>query len=309
MPARSRVVERQRPHQTRLRLPPRTAPLVSPLAKILYGVVGEGDGPRDAFERRASSTSSPRGTSSRSIASGRATDFLAKRFEGVNRIARAPHDLRGEPRSPRQTLWSNVLTGADGRAERCINAYFELVRQLQAGLRGERLGVVGLPLREEAHRLPILSIDNLQIINRCTHDDEILKAHRAEFELTPAFVKTIGPAICRDSLRHHDDLRFHPPDPRMAAHRAGAADPPAPRSSRRRDRRANIYSSTKPPKVTTLSEIIAKTGLECRIYGMRREITEEQVDRNPPPTGRSASRASSTTSRRRAGSSRAAASR
>src|SRR5262249_30368818 len=112
-------------HQTRLRLRPRAAPLVSRLMKILYGVVGEGMGhamrSRVVLEHLVA-----QGHELEIMASGRATDFLAKRFEGVNRI-HGLHMIYEENRVRRgKTLWSNVLTGATG-APKNIAAYFELI--------------------------------------------------------------------------------------------------------------------------------------------------------------------------------------
>jgi len=41
----------------------------------------------------------------------------------------------------------------------------------------------------KAHNLPIISVDNMQVINRCSHEDDIIGNNRADFELARAFVK------------------------------------------------------------------------------------------------------------------------
>src|SRR5262244_748079 len=51
----------------------------------------------------------------------------------------------------------------------------------------------------KAHRLPIVSIDNMQIINRCEHPPEIVEGCRADFEIAKAFVKSKLP-FCEQYL-------------------------------------------------------------------------------------------------------------
>src|SRR6478609_2385547 len=137
--------------------------------KILYGVVGEGMGhamrSRVVLEHLVA-----QGHELEIMASGRATDFLAKRFSGVNRI-HGFHMIYEENRVRRgKTLWSNVLTGAAGTPKN-IAAYFELIKDFKPRM------------------LPIISIDNMQIINRCTHPPEVIAGHEADFQVTRAFVK------------------------------------------------------------------------------------------------------------------------
>src|SRR5690606_32782226 len=45
-------------------------------------------------------------------------------------------------------------------------------------------------LYAKAHRLPIISIDNMQIINRCTHPAEVIAGYESDFQLVKAFVKS-----------------------------------------------------------------------------------------------------------------------
>src|SRR5690606_28882958 len=40
------------------------------------------------------------------------------------------------------------------------------------------------------HRLPVISIDNMQIINRCRLPEEIIEGAGPEFQLTKAFIKS-----------------------------------------------------------------------------------------------------------------------
>src|SRR5262245_9115895 len=122
------------------------------------------------------------------MASSRAADFLAKRFPEVHRI-HGLHIIYEENRVRRgRTLWSNVQEGSAALPQQ-LRAYFAMVEDFAPEV------VISdfeswVYFYAKLHRLPIVSIDNMQIINRCRHDAEILQSKRAEFELTRAFVKS-----------------------------------------------------------------------------------------------------------------------
>ena len=240
--------------------------------KILYGVVGEGMGhamrSRVVLEHLVKE-----GHELEIMASGRATDFLAKRFEGVNRI-HGLHMIYEENRVRRgKTLWSNVLTGATG-VPRNIAAYFELYRDFRPEV------VISdfeswTYLFAKTHKLPIFSIDNMQIINRCTHAKEIREDHRADFEVARAFVKGKLPFCDHYVITSFFFPPIRKPDTTLV--------PPILRpeilaAKRRAGEHLLVYQTGEGN--TALTDTLAKTGLECRIYGMRRAITEDQVEGN-----------------------------
>mgnify|MGYP000591354946 FL=1 len=241
--------------------------------KILYGVVGEGMGhamrSRVILEHLI-------GTEQHEVeimASGRAVDFLAKRFAGVNRI-HGLHMIYEENRVRLgKTLWSNVLTGAAGLPKN-IAAYFERIGQLRPD------AVISdfeswAYLYGKTHRLPTLSIDNMQIINRAKLPDEILDGHRAEFELTRAFVKSKLPfcdeyfitTFFRPPLRK-DRTSLFPP---ILRPEILAATP---------TRGDHLLVYTTGEGNAGIAATLAQTGLPCRIYGMRRDLTDDVVDGN-----------------------------
>jgi uncharacterized protein (TIGR00661 family) len=205
------------------------------------------------------------------MASGRATDFLKKRFEGVNRI-HGLHMIYDENRVRLgKTLWSNVLTGATGLPKN-IAAYFDLLREFKPDV------VISdfeswTYLYGQMHRIPILSIDNMQIINRCTHDDAILDGYQTEFQLTRAFIKTKLP-FCEEYFItsffepevRRGKTRLFPPilRPEILAAKPVSGD------------HLLVYQTGEGNE--GLAQTLAATGVPCRIYGMRRNITEEQVE-------------------------------
>ncbi|APR78123.1 Glycosyltransferase [Minicystis rosea] len=240
--------------------------------KILYGVVGEGMG-HAMRSRVVLDHLVKQGHEIEIMASGRATDFLAKRFEGVNRI-HGLHMIYEENRVRRgKTLWSNVLSGATGIPKN-IGAYFELIKDFKPEV------VVSdfeswTYLYAKLHRLPILSIDNMQIINRCTLPEAIIKGHETEFQVTKAFIKGKLPfcnhylitTFFRPPVRKPDTTLVPPilrPEILAAKRRAGD--------------HLLIYQTAEGND--GLADILQKTGLECRVYGMRRNITEDQVEGN-----------------------------
>jgi uncharacterized protein (TIGR00661 family) len=240
--------------------------------KILYGVVGEGMGhamrSRVILEHLVAQDHDVE-----IMASGRAVDFLAKRFDGVNKI-HGLHMIYEENRvRPAKTILSNVITGAIGVPQN-IAAYFDLITSFrpQAVISDFESWTY---LYAKTHRLPILSIDNMQIINRTTLPDAIIEGHQAEFQLTKAFIKSKLPwcddyfitTFFRPPLRK-EKTRLFPPILR----------PEILSAKQRKGEHLLVYTTGEGNE--SFADALAKTGLECRIYGMRRGITEEQVDGN-----------------------------
>jgi uncharacterized protein (TIGR00661 family) len=240
--------------------------------KILYGVVGEGMGhamrSRVVLERLVA-----QGHEIHVMASSRAADFLAARFSGVRRI-HGFHIVYEENRVRRgHTLWSNVVAGT-AKLPAQIEAYFELIR-------GFRPEVVISDFESwtwafaRLHRLPLLSIDNQQIIARCAYPPEVIQGHEADFRLTRAFIRAKLPGC-----DHYLVTTFFYPETRRPR---TTLIPPIlrPEILAARPRRGDhllVYQTAE--GYQGLLDTLAGTGLECRIYGLRRGIQEEQVEGN-----------------------------
>jgi uncharacterized protein (TIGR00661 family) len=241
--------------------------------KILYGVVGEGMGHAMRSRVILEHLVTTERHEVEIMASGRAVDFLGKKFEGVNRI-HGLHMIYDENRVRLgKTLWSNVLGGATGLPKN-ISAYFDLISAFQPDV------VISdfeswTYLYGKTHRLPTLSIDNMQVINRTRIPDDIVEGHRAEFELTRAFVKSKLPfcdeyfitSFFRPPLRK-DRTTLFPPilRPEILA------------ANRRRGDHLLVYTTGEGN--LGFAATLAQTGLECRIYGMRRDLEAEVVEGN-----------------------------
>ncbi len=240
--------------------------------KILYGVVGEGMGhamrSRVVLEHLVGN-----GHELAIMASSRAADFLAKRFKGVTRI-HGLHMIYDENRVRRgATLWSNVLGGVTGIPTN-IARYFDFIRQFRPDV------VVSdfeswTYLFAKTHGLPVISVDNMQIINRCTHAPEITAGHEGDFQIARAFVKSKLPfcnhyvitTFFRPPVRK-DHTSLHPPilRPEILAAKATQGE------------HLLVYQTAEGHD--GLADTLSATGVPCRIYGMRRGITADQTDGN-----------------------------
>jgi uncharacterized protein (TIGR00661 family) len=235
--------------------------------KILYGVVGEGMGhamrSRVVLEHLTAA-----GHTVEVMASGRASDFLGKRFAGVNRI-HGLHMILEENRVRRgKTLWSNVLGGALGLPGN-IAAYFELIADFEPEV------VISdfeswTYVYGKHHRLPILSIDNMQVIHRCALPEDVIEGNKVAFQLTKAFIKSKLPfcdayfitSFFRPPVRKPDTTLFPPIlRPEILAATPGDGD------------HLLVYQSGANAALTTA---LAATGLPCRIYGMRPGLAAEE---------------------------------
>ena len=240
--------------------------------KILYGVVGEGMGhamrSRVVLEHLLAE-----GHEVAIMASGRAVDYLAKRFDGVNRI-HGLHMIYEENRVRLgKTVWSNVLSGAVGLPQN-IAAYFQLISEFRPEVAISDFESWTY-LYAKTHRIPVISIDNMQIINRCLHGPEIIGSSArdaTDFQLARAFVKGKLP-FCDDYLIttffrppvRKEPTRLVPPivRPEILAKTATRGD------------HLLVYQTAEGHD--QLAHVLERAGVPCRVYGMRRDLKEDQA--------------------------------
>jgi uncharacterized protein (TIGR00661 family) len=110
----------------------------------------------------------------------------------------------------------------------------------------------------------------MQIIDRCTHAPEILEGLGAELKLTKAIVKTkvAGAAHYYITTFFYPPIRkpntsLHPPilRPEILAAEPGPGE------------HLLVYQTS--TSNTALPEILARSGIECRIYGLRRDLKQD----------------------------------
>ncbi|MGB0680083.1 MAG: glycosyltransferase family protein [Polyangiales bacterium] len=238
--------------------------------RILYGVVGEGMG-HAIRSRVVIEHLLRRGHQVHVIASSRAADFLARHAHTVQRI-HGLHIVADENRVRKgRTLLSNLVQGTLA-LPRQMGAYFELLQRYspEAVISDFESWTYTYG---KAHRLPIISIDNAQIINRCAHPDAILVGEKANYQIAKTVVKSKLPHCNAYLITTY----FFPPVckkrtwlyPPILRPEVLAADV-------QRGDHLLVYQTAEGH--SALAEALQQQGIECRIYGMRRHIQEEQVE-------------------------------
>jgi len=240
--------------------------------RILYGVVGEGMG-HAIRSKVVLEWLFGQGHRVETMASSRAADFLAKRFPEVHRI-HGLHMIYDENRVRKsRTLWSNVRDGMRALPSQ-IRSYFELVDDFAPELVISDFESWAY-LYGKTHGLPVISIDNMQVLSRCKHPDDLAAGIRLQFELTRAFVASKLP-FCD----HYFITSFFFP---MVRRKRTTLVPPVLRPevidvAAARGDHLLVYQTAEDHRA--LAEVLAGCGLECRVYGLRRDLQEEQVEGN-----------------------------
>ena len=238
--------------------------------KLLYGVVGEGMGhatrSRVVLEHLLAD-----GHEVEIMASSRAADFLSARFPEVHRI-HGLHIVTDDNRVKKsRTFFSNLLKGVASLPGQ-MEAYFRMLEDFhpQAVISDFESWSY---LFAKAHNLPVFSIDNMQVINRCKIPEELLEGERVDYELARAFIQGKLPGCDHYFITTF----FHPPiDRKRTSLHYPILRPEVLEAKVEHGDHLLVYQTAEGHD--ELADMLRGTGLECRIYGMRREITEEQQE-------------------------------
>ena len=153
--------------------------------RILYGAVGEGLG-HATRSRVVAEHLLARGHEVKMAASGRALPYLREHLPDVEEIWGLSFALEHGRIDTWRTLSKNVRGGLRG-----VPANWHRGNQIAHAWRPD-LVVTDFDgfayLFAKAHRLPVVSLDNIQMVDRCKHDREILHGVRREYSAARAFV-------------------------------------------------------------------------------------------------------------------------
>lgn len=239
--------------------------------RILYGVVGEGMG--HATRSRVILEELTKHHEVHVVVSGRAQDYLSKRFQNVHNIWGLTITYEGNSVNNLQTLLANVKGAITGWPQN-VRKYFELVESFKPDVVVSDFESFSYFFARN-HFLPVITLDNIQIINRCRHDPDLFAGYEDAFELTRSIVKAKLPGAF-----HYLITTFFRPDvrkerttlvPSILRPEILAAKP-------ERGEHLLVYQTS--TTNTALPEVLKKTGMPCRIYGMKRDLTEDLVDEN-----------------------------
>lgn len=243
--------------------------------RILYGVVGEGMGhatrSRVTLEHLLS-----RGHEIRVVVSGRAHRFLTQRFEGREGITfEEIHGLHMDYGDNRFLLGSSVWTNL-GQAPAGLLRNVEVYGKM--AVQGFHPDLVVSDFESWAytyglaHNLPVVDIDNQQVINRCRHDPSLLKGRHMNFLLTKVAVKAKLPWAY-----HYLVTSFFFPPVRK---RRTTLVPPILRPeilAARREPGAHVLVYQTSTSSQTLVPALKSLPWDFRVYGMGRTGTEGNV--------------------------------
>jgi uncharacterized protein (TIGR00661 family) len=234
--------------------------------RILYGVVGEGMG--HAMRSRVVLEELVKRHEVQVVVSGRAYDYLKQRATDhltVQKIWGYSIVYEDNEVQNFKTLLANAKGAVKGWPQN-VRAYFDLAEKFQPDLVISDFESWSY-LFAVNHRLPVLSVDNTQIIDRCTHAPEILDGMAADFRLTKAIVK----AKVAGAAHYYITTFFYPP----ARKPDTTLYPPILRPeilAARPEAGAHLLVYQTSTSNAALPEILARAGIECRIYGLRRDL-------------------------------------
>ena len=172
--------------------------------KILYGVVGEGMG----HAIRSSVVLDhliAQGHQVHIVVSGKAHDFLKAKFPHIDQIWGLTMAMEHNEVKNRLTLTQN-LKGALKGFPKNVSTYFEVEAAFAPDLVISDFETWSW-LFAKRHNLPLICIDNIQIINRCTHPPALLGLDRSAFKLARSIVK----AKCPGAAHYLITTFFTPP--------------------------------------------------------------------------------------------------
>ena len=239
--------------------------------KILYGVVGEGMG--HATRSTVLLEHLTKKHDVHIVVSGRAKEFLARRFQNVHNIWGFTLNYEGNSVRKWQSVLQNLKGAITGWPQN-VKKYFELVETFEPDVVVSDFETFSY-LFARNHMLPVISVDNMQIINRCKHEPELLAGHEDEFELTRSLVKSKLPG----AFHYLITTFFHPPVRKERTSLVPSILRPEIITAKS-EPGAHLLVYQTMTSNTALIEELRKSGIECRIYGFKRDITSDVREGN-----------------------------
>lgn len=241
--------------------------------KILYGVVGEGMGHATRSRVVLEHLTRTRQHEVHVVASGRACDFLAQRFANVHSIWGFTIDYQHNSVSNLRTLVRNLKGAVQGWPAN-LRTYFELLERFDPDVVISDFESFSY-LFGRNHFLPVISIDNMQIINRCAHEPALVEGHVETFELTRALVKSKLPGCF-----HYFVTTFFRPEVRKRKTTLvpSILRPEILEAKPEQGEHLLVYQTMTTNQA--LLDGLRRSGLPCRIYGVRRELKTDLADGN-----------------------------
>jgi uncharacterized protein (TIGR00661 family) len=239
--------------------------------KILYGVVGEGMG--HATRSRVVLEHLVKQHQVHVVVSGRAREYLAQRFEHVHGIWGYSVAYQDNSVKKWQTLLANVKGAVSGWPQN-IRTYFELVEKFEPDVVISDFESFSY-LFGKNHFLPVVSIDNMQVMNRCKLPPAVVAGFEDAFELSRGIVKTKLPGCFHYFITSFFDVPLRKERTTLVP---SILRPEILTLAPTSGGHLVVYQTT--TSNTALVECLKKSNLSCRIYGFRRDLKQDEVDGN-----------------------------
>lgn len=243
--------------------------------RILYGVVGEGMGhatrSRVVLEHLLAS-----GHQVKVVVSGRAHAFLVERLKHhpnvqIEEIAGLTLTYHGNRVDKSESLLDNLK-----RSPKSLQKNLDVYRRVAEQGFSPELVISDFEswaaLYALNHFLPVVSIDNMQIINRCTHDPSVMGKRKLDYRLARLAVKAKLPGAY-----HYLITSFFFPKVRK---KRTTLVPPIVRpeiAAAKREPQGHVLVYQTAATNSELLETLKKLPYEFRLYGMRRSAVEGNV--------------------------------
>ena len=243
--------------------------------KILYGVVGEGMGHATrscvVIEHLLAQSHEVH-----VVVSGRAHGFLTGRFDGrpeisIEEIGGFHLEFEGNKLDLDDTILANLEQGPEKLIAN-IGAYLKL------RLSGWQADAVISDFESFAylyglnHMLPVISMDNMQVLNRCDHEIDVTDIDSVDFKLAKLAVKLKLPG----AFHYLVTSFFFPPVNKPRTTLVPPLLRPAVLEARReRGEHVLVYQTSTTNEA--LIPILQQLPYTFRLYGMRREAQEGNV--------------------------------
>lgn len=239
--------------------------------RILYGIVGEGMGHAIRSRVVIDHLIHDEKHEVAVVVSGRAFQVLKQRFPDVRHIWGLEMTYRDNRFKMIRSVIENVKKSFAGIPEN-IARYFQLAHSFRPDCVISDFESWSY-LYGMRHRIPVICIDNIQMITRCTHPREFVKLHEKEFLATKAFVKGKLPGC-----NHYYVTTFFRPEVRKPD---TTLVPPVLRreileTTPSEGDHLLVYQTSE--SAEDLPGILKRSGVECRVYGFRRNLEEDVAD-------------------------------
>jgi uncharacterized protein (TIGR00661 family) len=231
--------------------------------KILYGVVGEGMGhaTRSSVVLRHLLAA---GHEVQVVVSGRAAEYLSRQFPGVKRIEGMSMAFEDNALDLGGTIWK-FIKSLPTMLQDNFQQFISLGEQFSPDAVISDFESFSY-LFGRHHQLPVISIDNMQIINRCALEVDVPDEDSREFKTAKAFVKSKLPGVFHYLITtffypplRKDRTSLHPPILRQEVLKA----------ERRQGDHLLVYQTTTTNQ--TLFEVLEALGVPCRVYGFNKD--------------------------------------